>query len=359
VDILSSPEDSTSSLVVPRYPSVTHHRTRSRPQNAVRLREYLEYVIASMHLSIALRPDVVYASDALGAGPGIIAAQLARAALVYHEHDAPLNRSYASVLFRMRKMAAQRANFVVVPNAERGRILCEQTGQQSSKLRIVSNTPRRAEVVPPSAHTSDKLIAYFHGSITPDRLPMTVIEAIRRFDGRVRLRIAGFEVPSAPDYLTQLLALGRSSRGSPIVEYLGQIPRHELLDAASKADVGLAFMPKHCEDFNMRSMVGASNKPFDYMAAGIPLLVSDLPDWVMTYCAQGFGRCCDPSSAQSVAEALTWFLEHPSERRLMGAMGRQKIQQEWNYDTAFAPIAEELSAAVSRPPKTKWLGRRG
>ena len=48
---------------------------------------------------------------------------------------------------------------------------------------------------------------------------------------------------------------------------------------AARAHVGLALMPLNSNDLNMRHMTGASNKPFDYMAAGLALLVSDLPDW--------------------------------------------------------------------------------
>jgi hypothetical protein len=31
----------------------------------------------------------------------------------------------------------------------------------------------------------------------------------------------------------------------------------------------------------MANMVGAFNKPFDYMACGLPLLVTILPDWIL------------------------------------------------------------------------------
>jgi glycosyltransferase involved in cell wall biosynthesis len=298
--------------------------------------------MGALRLSTALRPDILYASDPLSSAPGVIAAHVSGAVLVYHEHDTPLLGALPRWLIRCRNASARRAQLFIVPNAERGRLVSQQTRQPSAKLRIVWNMPRKIEIPPPSTHESSRLTIYFHGSITPDRLPITVIDAMRRFDGRVRLLMAGYEAPGARGYLAQLLACGRGD-GRSIIEYLGQIPyRDDLLRAASKADVGLAFMPNHSDDVNMRHMVGASNKPFDYMAAGLALLVSDLPDWVTTFCARGFGRCCDPSSSDSVAKALSWFLDHPSERRSMGEMGRQMIYDEWNYDTAFSCVLDEL-----------------
>ena len=92
----------------------------------------------------------------------------------------------------------------------------------------------------------------------------------------------------------------------------------------------------------MRDMTGASNKPFDYMAAGLTLLVSDLPDWHKMFVAPGFARACDPADPDSITAALDWFLDHPAERCSMAMRARAKIESEWNYDTAFAPILDEL-----------------
>lgn len=345
VDILSSSDNSTASLLVPPHPALTHHTTRMRPQNAVRALEYLTFLTKAMHLSMTLRPDVIYASDPLGSGPGLVAAQLAGAALVYHEHDSPLLGALPAWLARARKVAARRARIVILPNADRGLILCRQTNRPIANLRIVWNMPRRSELPPLETHADDDLRLYFHGSITPDRLPEAVVDAVRLFKGHVKMLIAGYEAPGASGYLARLVERGAGEDGQPLVKYLGQIPlRSELLQVASSADVGLSFMPNSTQDLNMRHMVGASNKPFDYMAAGLSLLVSDLPEWNATYVTGGFGRACNPFDVDSVATAIHWFLNHPSERQEMGQRGRRKIQAEWNYDVAFAPILEELSA---------------
>ena len=102
-------------------------------------------------------------------------------------------------------------------------------------------------------------------------------------------------------------------------------------------------MPCHNSDLNLAHMTGASNKPFDYMAAGLALLVSDRPDWRDMFVAPGYGRACDPTDPASIASALTWFLDHPAERRAMAARGRAKIAAEWNYDSAFAPVMSALA----------------
>ena len=74
------------------------------------------------------------------------------------------------------------------------------------------------------------------------------------------------------------------------------VPRRaDLLAEAARAHIGLSLMPLKTGDLNMNHMTGASNKPFDYMAAGLALLVSDLPDWTRMFVEPGFGFACNPA----------------------------------------------------------------
>ena len=188
------------------------------------------------------------------------------------------------------------------------------------------------------------MIVYYHGSITPKRLPETVALAVRRMAGRARLRIAGYEAPSARGYVRSLIGSDTGAAAHAPIEYIGMVPRAGLLKEAARAHVGLSLMPVNSSDLNMSHMTGASNKPFDYMAAGLALLVSDLPDWKTMFVDPGFGLACDPTDADSLSAALAWFIDHPEARRAMAARARNKIEAEWNYDTQFCAILESLES---------------
>jgi glycosyltransferase involved in cell wall biosynthesis len=121
-----------------------------------------------------------------------------------------------------------------------------------------------------------------------------------------------------------------------------EVPRAELLELARSSDVGLSLMPNETRDLNERHMVGASNKPFEYLASGLPLLVSDLPDWRRTFVEPGFGLACNPASAASIAERLRWYLHHPAERAGMGAAGRRQVIDAWHYERCFAPVLDRM-----------------
>jgi glycosyltransferase involved in cell wall biosynthesis len=145
--------------------------------------------------------------------------------------------------------------------------------------------------------------------------------------------------------MRKLAAAAANNGAGEIIEALGTIPyRVELLRSASKAHVGVALMPKQSVDVNLQCMLGASNKPFDYMACGLPLLVADLPDWVETFVKPGYARACDPDDPDSIEAALQWYLDHPAERREMGFKGRDQVRQAWNYEAMFAAVLPQLES---------------
>ena len=40
----------------------------------------------------------------------------------------------------------------------------------------------------------------------------------------------------------------------------------------------------------------------------------------------------------SIAHAVRWCLDNPSEARAIGELGRRRIETAWNYETQFAPV---------------------
>lgn len=344
VTFLSAPIEGNR-LELPRHPRIAVQAIPTRPSHVWGKAAYVRYVATAARIALGLRPDVVYASDPLGAGPGLLAAQLARARLVYHEHDSPTAGSLRPALGRARAVAARQAELVIFPNEARARMAQAELGFSTDRLRILWNMPRRAELPPIDCQPEPPLILYYHGSITPERLPLAVVEAVTGLCGRACLRIAGYEAPGAAGYVQRLIELGGGGNSIRIVEYAGQVPgRADLVAMAAQAHVGLALLPCYSSDLNMCHMTGASNKPFDYMAARLALLVSDQPDWRDMFVWPGYARACDPTDPASIAAALAWFLDHPAERRAMGARGRARIEAEWNYNSAFAPVICTLSS---------------
>ena len=334
-------------LAFSEHANIEVHKLPERPSHVMSKPNYLRYTAKALRLARSMRPDVVYSSDQLGGGAGLLAAKAADAHLVYHEHDSPEPGAAWSMSRSLRAAAARKADAVILPNAERGRLAQAEIGFSPDHLHIIWNMPRKSEV-PPVAFTADEpMIVYYHGSITPERLPQTVVDAVCRFEGAVRLDFAGYEVAGSEGYIRTIQRRGIVQNGEPLAQYLGQVSHCDLLAQASRAHVGLALMPLGGGDVNMKNMTGASNKIFEYMSVGLAALVSDLPDWRREFVAAGFAHACDPANVESITAALSWFRANPGLRREMGARSRAKILADWNYDTVFAPLRELFHAWVN------------
>jgi glycosyltransferase involved in cell wall biosynthesis len=210
----------------------------------------------------------------------------------------------------------------------------------------VWNCPSRAEVTPPrSPHTGQGLQVLYVGSIVPFRLPTTIIEALAMLPDEVRLRVIGYGSPGQRDYVAQLQALAQRLHVAHRTDFLDGMPHSKLLLKSREADVGLVLMPVIADASESQQwMPGASNKPFDYLASGLALLVSDQPAWRGLFVEPSYGLACKPEDPRSIAEALQWLIDHPAEMRAMGERGRQRVAVEWNYETQFGPVREWLDS---------------
>jgi len=195
----------------------------------------------------------------------------------------------------------------------------------------------------PRPPASGNIWVLYHGSIVRERIPPSVVEALTLLPDRVRLRVAGYETAGSTGYIAELKSRAQALGIDRRVEFPGAIPqRADLLGITSQSDIGLALMPLKPTDRNFESMAGASNKPFDYMACGLALLVSDLADWRSMFVEPGYALSCNPDDPASIASAISNLVEHPDRMRAMGEKGRQRIRSEWNYENLFGPVLRRI-----------------
>ncbi len=319
---------------------------------------YLAFTLWCALYCFLIRPSWIYASDLQSCLPAAIARRLCGAHVVYHEHDTPsgatMRTRIGRWLGRARLDIARTAELCILPQAERLEAFRTETGRIGPTL-CVWNCPMREEVVPARGPIGDgePVSFYYHGSLSAERLPMVVIEALAQSSPDATLTIVGYETVGSRGYISMLLAYASELGLGDRVRYSGALStRAELLAETRRTRVGLAFMPSRSTDINMIHMVGASNKPFDFLAGGLALLVSDLPDWTSLFVAPGYGLSCNPFDARDLAAAMRWCAEHPSSVCEMGEAGRQRVIADWHYERCFAEVLAFMqNTSLSRPVK--------
>jgi glycosyltransferase involved in cell wall biosynthesis len=326
----------------PPRSGIAVHELPPGPAGWLRKVHYMWFAIWVLAWIARLRPAYVYASDTLACPVVLPLSYWKRIKVIYHEHDAPQVARHGLVrrlVLLMRRQLAARAEARVLPNDQRVQDFVRSVGDHRTTF-SVWNCPIRAEVGPArESHRGDGLRLVYVGSIVPERLPVTLIESLALMPDDVQLRVIGYEAPGHPGYVRQLLERAGRLGVADRIEVLDALPHPQMLKASRDTDVGLVLMKAAAEQW----MPGASNKPFDYLAGGLALLVHDQAGWRELLLDPGYGIACDVDDVHSIASAVLWLLDHPVEMRAMGERGRQRVLSDWNYETQFAPVQQLLA----------------
>lgn len=334
---------------LPPHPRITVRRWRHQKRGWRQKVHYFAFSFWVLQQCWRHQAEWIYASDLLACPAALLAARVLGCRVIYHEHDSPPNDGsrFFRRLLAARCELCQRAALAVLPNARRAEVFADLV-QPRCPVRTVWNCPETREVPPlrPPRRPDEPFTVFYHGSLNEQRLPLAVIRALLELPDTVRLRFAGYTTEGSRDYVERLLREAKYLGVGGRVSYAGApTTRDELLKLCMQADVGLSFMPLDSSDLNMQAMTGASNKPFDYLACGLNLLVSDLPEWRAMFVEPGYARVCNPASAASICAAVRWWLDHPAEAGAARVRGRQRILDEWNYERQFGPVLELVESA--------------
>jgi glycosyltransferase involved in cell wall biosynthesis len=175
------------------------------------------------------------------------------------------------------------AHVEVVYNAER----CRDLAECSHRLHDVFN-------LPPSAH-----VLLYQGGLSRGRQLEAMVSAMALIQiTDVHLVILG-DGPLQP--ALQKLAATAGVQGR--VHLHPAVPQSELLAWTAAADAGVIPYQPTC----LNNLYSTPNKLFEFIAAGLPILASDLPEIRAIVAGHGIGQLADLSSPRAIAAAIDRF----------------------------------------------------
>lgn len=164
-----------------------------------------------------------------------------------------------------------------------------------------------------------QLVCYV-GVLSQERCITALVDAMEGLAGT--LSLAGRWYPSS----FRALMLGRA--GWSAVEELGVIDRDRMQWLMDQAQAGLLICDLRGDEEH-----SSSNKLFEYMAAGLPVIASDIQFAREVISRHHCGLLITPpTDPRAIAAAITWVLEHPEEAERMGKAGRRAIEREYSWD---------------------------
>ena len=192
-----------------------------------------------------------------------------------------------------------------------------------ARTALVRNYPVVGELAAPDgrAWAEREPAAVYVGSITPARGLAQMQAAVARLDPALgaHLHLAG------PFHPAGLADETRQSAGSRVTVH-GRLGRPQVAALLARCRVGLSVLhptPKYLE--------ASPTKLFEYMAAGLPVVASDVPVVRDVVEPAGCGLLVDPLDVNAVAQAIGWLLEHPQEAAAMGVRGRAAVAAHYDW----------------------------
>ncbi len=195
--------------------------------------------------------------------------------------------------------------------------------QNFARLCEFSATPkRRAEGAPAVAYV---------GGITADRCAPEMVEAIARLERFPDARLIMAGSIHTPALQKELAAMPGWQR----VDYRGVQDRAGVLRILAEARIGLVLFHRQQNYLEAQPV-----KLYEYMAAGLPVVATDLP--LLREAVEG-NRCgfCVPSrDVAATTEAIEWLLAHPAEAEEMGRRGQEAAMRRYSWETEELTLLE-------------------
>lgn len=290
--------------------------------------------------------DVWHGHDLLGLLAGWALQRAHGGALVHDSHELFLEAGSAArlpgpvraLLRGVEARASRAADEVITVN---GAIAAELRERYHVDPVVVMNCPW---LQPPPARLvlrerlglAGRPVVIHHGVLGPGRGIDKLIEAIPHIPADAAVVLLG-RGPLAGEFAR--LAAEPACRGRLYV--VPPVPIAEVPSWIGDADVGA--IPFQAVDRN--NVLATPNKLFEYLAAGIPMIVSDFPELRRIVTETGAGLAVDTTSPRSLAAAITDLLEEPPDRR---ASRRASAQRAFETTYNWQAQAEGLLAAYDR-----------
>ena len=158
------------------------------------------------------------------------------------------------------------------------------------------------------------------GGLTYDRGITHLVKAAAKAE--CTLYLGGTFSPES--YQQEVLSLPEADH----MKYLGKLDRSHVVDLLQKSQIGMATI-LNVGQYNRYDNL--ATKVYEYMALGLPVILSRAPYNEKMVAKYQFGICVDPENVDEVAEAIRYLLDHPEEARQMGENGRRAVKEEFNW----------------------------
>ncbi len=312
-------------------PDARYHGKQKSLTKKIR-REFVK-IRALREAIAAQKPDVIHANDLDALVPCCQAAKRLGCRVVYDSHEICLENRYLKGIYKAfyayceKKYVKTVDQMVCVSHAAAEHFRAKYGIE---KLMVITNCSLRAE----QAEAADKHEGFEilnHGQYYAGRGYDIMVEAAALLKDYPDIKIAfrGFGV------MEDALRARAAELEAENVRFYPRVLVEELIPQAAASKVGVAITEDTCLNFRL----SVSNKLFEYASAGLPVILSDIPEHRYLNEKYHFGVILGANTPQAFAQAAIRLYEDEALYRQC-AEGARRLTEQVNWETEFARLIE-------------------
>ena len=284
---------------------------------------------------VAEKPDIIHANDLDALIPAYMAKKILNCKLIYDSHEICTEnnflqnkRLYAMMLkIKERKICKKLDKMVCVSHAAADYFA---DIYNIEKPMVVTNCSLKSEQSFVDKK-NDGFEVLNHGQFYAGRGYDVMIEAIPYLKDypEIKLALRGFGV------MEEELRARAKELGDEKVRFYPKVLVKDLIPTASGAMVGVAITEAFCINFKL----SVSNKLFEYASAGLPVIMSDIPEHRYLNEKYNFGIIIPDDKPETFAAAVI-KLYTDKEFYAACAENARRLSEEVNWENEFARLIE-------------------
>ncbi len=284
---------------------------------------------------VAQNPDVIHANDLNALIPAYMAAKKLCCKLIYDSHEVYVEnffnggyKLYAAMLKRKERKLCKKVDKMICVSHAAAEYFAKE--YKIPKPMVITNCSLKAEQVI-SAEKNPGFEVLNHGQFYAGRGYDIMVEAAKYLKDypEIKLAMRGFGVMEQ-----QLHDRVEELKVDNVIFY-PKVLVQELIPYASQSMVGVAMTEAICLNFKL----SVSNKLFEYASAGLPVIMSDIPEHRYLNEKYQFGIVIKDNSPESFAEAVI-KLYTDKDFYAKCAENAKLLSDEVNWETEFGRLID-------------------
>lgn len=273
---------------------------------------------------LAARPQVVHAHDVNMLPLAWLVSRFLRVPLIYDAHEISTGRegyqSFRGLVAWLEKRIMPRAAGTITTTDARAKFFARAYG--IARPVVLQNRPRFLQTFQ-SNRLREELqlsepwpIVVYQGGLQPGRGLQRLVEAAAGVSEAYFVFIGGGVLAAELQSLAGQLDLTER------VHFINTVPLAELPDYTASADIGVQPIENTC----LNHFTTDSNKLFEYVQAGLPVVASDLPEIRRVVREHQLGLLVQPGDTASLVTALCALVGDAALRQRYSAQSRTAAQ---------------------------------